>query len=185
MPENCASMILVCTPRSLANQSMKSMSKPTMLPLPSSDSKGEYGSEVQTVSVLWSFKVALAAARSASASASGAGPVVPTLDTAAEDDASVPSEPDAADDSEPMADDSEPMAEDSEPMADDSEPMAEDSEPMAADVPAAADVVAAEVLPESSELPQAESTSAPVRDTASRAAARRRRVVVCATRFSR
>jgi len=110
--------------------------------------------------------------------------VVPTWDTAADDDASVPSEPDADDDSEPASDDSEPAADDPVVMA--------AEEPAAADVVAAAEVVAADVLPALSELPQAESTSAPVRETASRAAARRRRVGarrlrmdVCATRFSR
>ena len=73
MPEKSASMTLVLTPRSLASQFMKSMSKPTMLPLASCASKGGYGSEVQTVSVPEVASVALAASMSAWLSAAGAG----------------------------------------------------------------------------------------------------------------
>jgi hypothetical protein len=76
IPGNCSATVFRVTPRSLAMKSMKSMSKPTILPdpVPSSTSNGAYGSDVQTVSEPPSTSVALAAEISSAVSAAGAAP---------------------------------------------------------------------------------------------------------------
>ena len=119
IPGNCSATVFRVTPRSLAMKSMKSMSKPTILPdpVPSSTSNGAYGSDVQTVSEPPSTSVALAAEISSAVSAAGAAPEAGAApDEAAPDEAAPDAGAEEAAPPEAAAEDAGAAAEDDDEL---------------------------------------------------------------------